>query len=36
IKKLSLESKDDEFCKRLFEVLEKEERDLKRRKQMRL
>ncbi|EDO6928218.1 glycosyltransferase family 2 protein [Campylobacter coli] len=24
IKKLSLESKDDEFCKRLFEVLEKE------------
>ncbi|EJJ9788342.1 glycosyltransferase family 2 protein [Campylobacter coli] len=29
IKKLSLESKDDEFCKRLFEVLEKEEEDLK-------
>ncbi|EKA2711924.1 glycosyltransferase family 2 protein [Campylobacter coli] len=29
IKKLSLKSKGDEFCKRLFEVLEKEEKDLK-------
>ncbi|EAM0811216.1 glycosyltransferase family 2 protein [Campylobacter coli] len=29
IKKLSLESKDDEFCKRLLEVLEKEESNLK-------
>ncbi|EAH7489368.1 glycosyltransferase family 2 protein [Campylobacter coli] len=29
IKKLFLKSKGDEFCKRLFEVLEKEEKDLK-------
>ncbi|EAK4336348.1 glycosyltransferase family 2 protein [Campylobacter coli] len=28
IKKLSLKSKGDEFCKRLFEVLEKEEKNL--------
>ncbi|EAJ9198412.1 glycosyltransferase family 2 protein, partial [Campylobacter coli] len=31
IKKLSLEFKNDEICKRLFEVLEKEEMDLERR-----